>query len=239
MALGDAIRQLPASPLGIQLWLVELDAPDVASGVILSEPEMARASRFVFERDRRRYLAAHRALRSVLVREVGIRPDEVFALGVHGKPALAGDGACRFNLSHSEHLALIGLAEAGHEWDDVGVDIEVLRPVEHHLELARQHFSAQEVQALSTISDAVEVVRTFLQGWTHKEACLKALGTGLSVPSSLFTLDLSLAMQQTRIPIAEGGVDLDVASVTWSADILASAARVRRQAAAPPNQECL
>ena len=77
-----------------------------------------------------------------------------FALGPHGKPALAHDGAdegdLRFNLSHSGDLALVAVT-AGRE---VGVDIE----------RARQRYTAE-----------------FLHDWVAREAVVKCRGLGLEV----------------------------------------------------------
>lgn len=226
MTETGAIRRLADAPLGIRLWLVELDAPDVAPGVDLSEPELQRARRFAFERDRRRYLAAHRALRAVLAREAGMRPSAVFELGPHGKPGLPALKGWHFNLSHSAHLGLIGLAEAGAQHGEIGVDIEVRHPIAELRDLAAHHFSMAEQAALAAMPEGEVALSAFLQGWTHKEACLKALGTGLSLPSNAFTLNLDSALQRTQIPVGEGEALLDVAAIRACPDILASAARV-------------
>lgn len=222
MILDSALTRLGATPLGIHLWLVNLDEPEVATAVTLSAAEYARAARFVFERDRRRYLAAHRALRSVLIREAGMRPDAVFDIGEHGKPRLPTPGACSFNMSHSAHMALIGLADSG----EIGVDIEVRHAVGDLHELARHHFSAEEAQALALIRHEDEALTAFLQCWTRKEACLKALGTGLSLPSHVFTTGIGAAQGCIRIPTDTGESTVDVTSVHVGIDILVATAKL-------------
>lgn len=222
MALDGALKRLAVTPLGIHLWLVNLDEPEVATAVTLSAAERARAERFVFERDRRRYLAAHRALRSVLIQEAGMRADAAFDIGAHGKPRLGVPGACSFNMSHSAHMALIGLADSG----DIGVDIEVRHAVGDLHDLARHHFSAQEAQALALIRQEDDALTAFLQCWTRKEACLKALGTGLSLPSHVFTTGIAPVEGRVCIPFDAGEALVDVTSVHVGIDILAATAKL-------------
>src|SRR5690242_12664065 len=62
-----------------------------ASATVLSDSERQRASRFAFERDRRRFILGRARLRRLLGSRLGVRPDVVeLECGAHGKPALAG-----------------------------------------------------------------------------------------------------------------------------------------------------
>ena len=57
---------------------------------LLSADECARADRFYFPRDQRRYIVARAALRLHLGAELGVDATAVsFVYGEHGKPALA------------------------------------------------------------------------------------------------------------------------------------------------------
>ena len=87
------------------------------------ERDAWRASRFRFERDRRRYLASRLALRHLLAAALGA---DLAALRLaedgNGKPCLVDEpDRCHFNLSHSGGLALIALSRAA----PVGVDLEL------------------------------------------------------------------------------------------------------------------
>jgi 4'-phosphopantetheinyl transferase len=176
----DHIRPVPHG-LGTNLELWQLDLDDYAAHVALdglSAHEHARATRMAFGRDARRYLACRHALRRVLagaldrsVQSVEIESDEF------DKPHLGGGGRLQFNVSHSEHVGLIALSRDS----AVGVDIEMVRSIVEADALARSHFTTAE---LGEWMRAAEPLRhqTFLDCWTRKEACLKALGVGLSAP---------------------------------------------------------
>lgn len=153
---------------------------------VLDDDERARAARFVFDRDRSRFVAAHGWLRLLLAKYLGEPPAALrFALGPWGKPRLMDPGVdVRFNLSHAGDHALIAVAVG----IEVGVDLEQDRP-EPLLDLARRFFAPGEVAALEALPYA-EQPAAFTRGWTRKEAFIKALGEGLSFPLDQFEVSL-------------------------------------------------
>ena len=94
----------------------------------LSENEWARADRFRFERDRLRFIASRGILQTILASYLVQKPDKIrFRYGAYGKPYLCwglGSADLRFNLSHSNGLALYGTTIG---WE-VGVNLERVRP---------------------------------------------------------------------------------------------------------------
>jgi 4'-phosphopantetheinyl transferase len=187
----------PAWCDGVALWLVDLaDWPAEPAQACLSMQERERAGRFRFEADRRRHVAAHVALRDRLARHLGCSPADLrFEAGPFGKPFLAGlSSAWHFNLSHSADLALVALCEGL----EVGVDLEVLRAVDDAPALASTVFGPGEQQALQQVAGPARD-RAFLQGWTRKEACLKALGTGFSLSPQIFEAGLGDGPAEVRI----------------------------------------
>jgi 4'-phosphopantetheinyl transferase len=175
--------------------------PSEAAVAALSAAERARAGRFVFDRDRRRYLAAHVALRRLLAEATGIAAsDLVFDEGPHGKPYLPDPAAPSFNLSHSGDVALIGIGPPGLE---IGVDVELRRTMSDALQLAERHFAPAEIDALrSTPPDQCD--HAFLRAWTRKEACLKAIGSGLSIAPHTFDAGIAAAERVVSIATPQG-----------------------------------
>jgi 4'-phosphopantetheinyl transferase len=161
------------------IWLADLDAADSGDDALdlLSEDERARATRFVFDVHRRRFVACRAWLRGRLAERLG-RPAMSlrFEYGPVGKPALAGGETLRFNVSHSDRFALLAMAEGA----EVGVDIERLRPLSDMNALAERVFSAAERAALAAVP-ADRRVDAFFAGWTRKEAYIKARGEGIGL----------------------------------------------------------
>jgi len=154
---------------------------------LLDDAERGRAARFVFDRDRRRFIAAHAWVRLVLGRCLDRAPASLrFAASSHGKPHLVDPPIdVRFNLSHAGERALLALTVGL----DVGVDVEEERPIEI-LDLARRFFAAAESDTLVALP-APEQHAAFFRCWTRKEAFVKALGEGLSFPLDAFEVSLA------------------------------------------------
>lgn len=150
------------------VWIVDAESVEASPG-LLSRDEQERAARFRFEHDRRRWIAAHVALREILSRYTS----EVRILsGKHGKPFLA-NGAVQFSLSHSGTLAVAAVSAA-----DVGVDVEEIREGIDIEEIAVTAFSGRERARLGEAPPA-DRRQTFFRIWARKEALLKSRGLGL------------------------------------------------------------
>ena len=211
------------APAPFELWHVGLHEPAAPWQIeSLSVAEHARAARFVFERDRRRYLAAHCALRQLLSIRTGVPAALlVFDEGPFGKPSLATPPHCAFNMSHSEEVALVAMADTG----EIGVDVEMLRPMPDAMALARQNFSAAENAELAATAPADQSL-AFLLGWTRKEACLKAIGSGLSIAPNIFTAGLGMGPCSVQIDTPAATACVWVQSFRHGADVVGSLARI-------------
>jgi 4'-phosphopantetheinyl transferase len=156
---------------------------------ILSNDERERAAKFHFERDRRRFVAAHGTLRRILARYVVLEPPRLqFTCNAFGKPELiptAGIGPLMFNLSHSHEIAVCAVTTGC----EVGIDVEYAHSLVGDLRIARQFFSPFEVAQLMRLAGH-EQRRAFLTCWTRKEAYIKARGQGLSIPLDQFDVSL-------------------------------------------------
>jgi 4'-phosphopantetheinyl transferase len=162
----------------VELVAVALDAPH-AGGLpdwaVLDADERARAARFVFERDRRRFVARRAALRRCLGQALGLAPRAVaYRTGPHGRPSVA-EATLDFSLSHSGELALIALAEGVR----VGVDIEHIDATKAGPGMLTPHVepgSAAAAEAALQRGDP----KPFFGWWTVVEATAKARGVGIA-----------------------------------------------------------
>jgi 4'-phosphopantetheinyl transferase len=177
----------------VHVWRVSLNHPTELLSALqssLSADEQAHAQRFIFERDRRRYVIAHAALRKIIAAYLRTDAASVeFDVGMRGKPSLRGpvnEHGLRFNMSHSEDLALVAVTRER----EVGVDVEYVRDVADDLSIA-QHFFCKSEQALLGAADGPERRSMFFRLWTRKEALIKATGDGLWLP--LNEVDVSAA----------------------------------------------
>jgi len=152
---------------------------------LLGGEERLRALAFHKPRDRWRYVARHGLLRQMLGLKLGCAPDRLrFTSGAFGKPALAG-GALGFSLSHSRGLALIAIGEG-----EIGCDIERRDPAFACAATAERFFAPAERRRLAGLRPD-DYCEGFYNGWTRKEAFLKAVGCGLSRPLDSFVVSLA------------------------------------------------
>lgn len=181
----------------IHVWSSDLDRDDEESRWLadsLSTEEKTRASRFRFDRDRRRYIAGRSTLRAILSTYTGLPPAALEILtDDHGKPALRrphGDaaGPLRFNVTHSERLALFAVTAES----EIGIDVEQMQSLPDADSIAEGYFSPVERAELRNLA-AVEKPGGFYRCWTRKEAYLKAIGLGLAAPLDAFAVTLAAA----------------------------------------------
>jgi len=227
---------MPADPLQdrIDVWTWRLGASAAELAVlisVLSGDEIARASRFVGERDREQFIVGRARLRQILASYLAVRPEAMrFSYGEHGKPLLSRyPHSPSFNLSHSGDLAALAVSGCG----AVGIDVEQMRPV--GTDIAQRFFTDKENAILVQLTGR-QRVESFLRCWTRKEALVKANGEGLM--GGLARFDVALARDATSHPlhIGHGGPN---AQPKWSLYDLAldagfvGALAVRRTARAP------
>jgi 4'-phosphopantetheinyl transferase len=131
-------------------------------------------------------------LRTILARYTRIDPrDLAFSSGLHGKPHL-NQSDLHFNLSHSEHIALLAVTRD----TEVGIDIEHIDPRRTTEDIAARYFSPAEQTELANYPGE-ERRPAFFRCWSRKEAVIKALGEGLVCPLDSF--DVSLDPHHTRL----------------------------------------
>ena len=202
---NDSRGVAPLPEREVHVWIAPLDLPDSAAAeraAWLDADEEARAARFRFPRDRRAFTVARGTLRILLGRYLGRSAGLVrLSYGPHGKPALADAGAnpLRFNVSHSGELGVFAFARSS----DVGVDVEHMRALSDLDGIAERFFSAEEVSALRRIAGEARR-EAFYRCWTAKEAYIKGVGEGLSMPLDRFAVSLDPTEGAVRLRVLRG-----------------------------------
>ncbi len=171
----------------VHLWRQLLDEPLDAAWQLLSDDERQRADRFSVSAARRRFVQRRAFLRRILASYTGQAPEALaFSYGSMGKPELDGAGeGLEFNQSDSADWTVVAVCIE----ESVGVDIEIVRPVDTAT-LAAEVFTVAEQRQLAAESET-DHLRAFFNGWTRKEAFIKADGRGLAFPLREVEVSLS------------------------------------------------
>jgi 4'-phosphopantetheinyl transferase len=186
----------------IDVWLlsarIETEQRKFYEGV-LSEDERERARRFHFQADRDRFVVGRGALRLILSSHCEKDPRKLMIeTGSYGKPSLVEPAyRLQFNVAHAGDCVLIGVTE------DVkcGVDIEQSHPRFSETEIADRYFRPHEVEWMNQVEFG------FTRLWTMKEAIMKAIGRGLSIPlNDIDVMDVA-AGRTSRVRLQTQGLE--------------------------------
>jgi 4'-phosphopantetheinyl transferase len=164
----------------MELWLVDLPraAPALEAlerqVALLSADDRTRAARLRDRCEQRHRLAAYIALRIIIERTGGAQVRrQPFIRSAGGRPHL-GEAAPSFSLSHTDGLALLGVARS-----PIGVDLEAHRRLKmssrRRLEILAIGAGLAQPSAWHGAGDA-----PVLQAWCRLEAYAKATGLGLA-----------------------------------------------------------
>jgi 4'-phosphopantetheinyl transferase len=181
------------------IWTRPLEVPaqlQEACFELLSIEERERAARYRVPRPRTDFIVTRGTLRLLLAGYLGMAPQELsFRYSEHGKPLIDGPSDLRFNVSHTDGLALLGFVRTR----AIGVDVEKITASPDARKLAERFFSVRERQFLEKLSGD-DLHAAFFRCWTRKEAYVKARGEGLSLP--LHEFDVSVAAGESHALLA-------------------------------------
>jgi 4'-phosphopantetheinyl transferase len=185
-------QSISLSEAEVHIWNFDLDRIKPLQNrvkEILSGDELVRANKFHFDIDRDRYICSRGLLRILLGIYTDIPSNQIiFTFNDYGKPYLLSDqnnNDLHFNLSHSKNFMSVGFAKNGL----IGIDVEMMKPIKEHIEIAKRFFSANEFeQLISFPSD--KLLSGFYSCWTAKESVIKLSGEGLSYPLKDFDVQL-------------------------------------------------
>lgn len=167
-------------PIGIDIYMIDMDdwfnkILDLKS--FLSSEELSKAEKFHFEIDRDRYIISHGILRKFIGKRLGEPPEKIeYQLNDFGKPRELRDRV-QFNMSRSENILLIAIGVGV----EIGVDVEKAREGVDSSLISQNYFTSAENNSLDGL-DSLQRHHQFFQYWTRKEAFIKAVGMGMSLP---------------------------------------------------------
>lgn len=160
-----------------------------ACRAVMSGDERERGAQLKFPGGTELHELARGGLRRLLGLYTGTDPAALcFEYNGYGKPSLKPFEAGKkplleFNLSHSKGQVMWAFARRA-----VGVDLECHRPLDDLLPLAERYFAEPERRALRE-TPAEQRLERFYHFWTLKEAFIKGVGQGLSMPLDSFAIE--------------------------------------------------
>lgn len=180
------------------MWRIPLEAAAAAASDfshLLTDLELARASRFRRDEDRMRFQLGRAATRCILANYLELPPTKI-RIEQHpaGKPSLSAatfalDRRIQFNLSHSGRWIVAAFARSF----PVGIDVEAVTAERATEDLIAYFMSDNERRMLQRLPKHQHTA-AFFKCWTSKEAFVKGVGVGLSMP--LKAIEVSLDPDQ-------------------------------------------
>jgi len=199
---------------------------------VLSSSELERHARFAVPAPALEFLLGRALVRTVLSGYLGLEPRDVaLRIGSRGKPELdAPAPELDFSLSHSQGLVACLVARDC----EVGVDVEDIGRSVEASSLATRFFHDAEARDVCALPEGARALR-FFQYWTLKEACLKALGAGLSQPLDRFHFELDADGAPSLVPGPEDPKGWQVAQLRLEEQFLAAVA-IKERRPEPPRR---
>ncbi len=179
---NDTAPLMRIAPGEIHVWRARVSdfAPHArALESLLSQEEHTRANRYSTSQGCNAFIIRRSLRRLLLSSYLGVAPDAlVFKDGPHGKPMLEArlnrKARLRFSTSSSGDQILMAFANDR----EVGVDIEVLRPVTW--EQLAPWFLPEWMVTTLTKMNAQDRQNRFFRLWSRMEACVKTSGNGIT-----------------------------------------------------------
>lgn len=201
---GPTAVQVHTLP-GIAVWIAHVD--DVlGNGRLLSwldSVDYSRLKCIARDTSRRQRAAGRILLRCALSQAAhpcaAVAPDEwAFDVDTNGKPFVQARGELptpRFSISYSFDLVAVAVSFR----QEIGIDIESTH-VPRHACIPVEFLTAAEQNALNLLP-LTQCWPRFVKLWTIKEACVKAIGLGLSLDPSLLNVDLAKLCVEIDDPV--------------------------------------
>lgn len=176
----------PLIPGCVHVWQVTCNGqaePDPSVSSVISDAERERIRNIKIPEVRRLRLRAAAVRRILIGSYLNMRPGLVqLETGRFGKPyVVSGTSPLKFNSSHSDNKVMLAFARDM----EIGIDIERISHVSDAEGIAQTCYTPNENAELLKL-EGDEKQRMFFRIWTRKEAFIKGVGAGLSLPLNAF-----------------------------------------------------
>lgn len=154
----------------------------------LSAYRREKADKVKFPEDKKRSVAAGILLNQGLS-AYGLREcDMVYETNLNGKPFFREYPQIRFSLSHSGEYVMAAFSDV-----EIGCDIQQMEQTD--LKIARRFFAPEEYAYVIGRKETSAQEEAFYRIWVLKESFLKAVGTGMALSMT----DFSIQIQEDRV----------------------------------------
>lgn len=149
----------------------------------LSAYRREKADKVKFPEDKKRSVAAGMLLNRGLS-EYGLREcDMVYGTNRNGKPFFREYPQIRFSLSHSGEYVMAAFSDV-----EIGCDIQQMKHTD--LKIAHRFFAPEEYRYVTGWEEADAQEEAFYRIWVLKESFLKAVGTGMALSMTDFSIQI-------------------------------------------------
>lgn len=173
-----------------ELYFIQLDKEIEFSAYVpllklLSEEKQNRISKFCFDVDKKLGVVSDLFVRYLICSSLYEKNEELlFTTNSYGKPYIKGVQNFHYNISHTLDAIVVATSRY-----PVGVDIEHIRTFDGRI--VERFFCQNEAEYIKSSRENQQ--DRFYEIWTKKEAYVKWIGKGLSVPLNSFdVLDVNL-----------------------------------------------
>lgn len=154
----------------------------------LSAYRREKADKVKFPEDKKRSVAAGMLLNQGLS-AYGLREcDMVYETNQNGKPFFREYPQIRFSLSHSGEYVMAAFSDV-----EIGCDIQQMKKTD--LKIAQRFFAPEEYAYIKEQEEESAQEEAFYRIWVLKESFLKAVGTGMALSMT----DFSIQIQEDRV----------------------------------------
>ncbi|MCH7400138.1 4'-phosphopantetheinyl transferase superfamily protein [Belliella sp. DSM 107340] len=173
-----------------RLWDIVLNC---GYSQLVSFEESQAVQKFIRDRDKNRKLMTFLSRKITLGKLLEIDPaDLIFESDSFGKPFLPHYSNVHFNISHSGSHIVLAIGKV-----PLGIDLEYLDEDFDFHDMLNSTFQSSEIKS---ILEAKSPAQKFFDFWTRKEAFVKAIGQGLSIPP----IDLRVDEESNTFSIEKG-----------------------------------